>query len=73
MDLEGYVSVPTGVSAFWGEAEMVPRAWAECVLNVVWYREKGLGGHFAMYEQPESLVGDVREFVDEVEGRRESG
>lgn len=65
-DLQGFVKVKTGITAFKAEAEMVPRSWAETVCNVVWYKERHLGGHFAMYEQPEALVADIIEFVDMV-------
>lgn len=59
-----FVDVPTGVSAFGGEAEMVPRRWAEEKANVVWWREHAIGGHFAMYERPEEMVEDIIDFVN---------
>lgn len=58
-----YVTVPTGVSAFAAEVEMVPRSWAETKSNVVWWREHEIGGHFAMYERPEDMVEDFVDFV----------
>ncbi len=61
-----YLRVPTGVSAFAKEAEMVPRCWAERRANVVFWREHGRGGHFAAYEKPEELVGDLVEFFGAV-------
>jgi pimeloyl-ACP methyl ester carboxylesterase len=59
-----YVECPTGVSAFRGEPELSPRKWAETRANVVWWREHPLGGHFAMYERPEEMVGDIVDFVE---------
>jgi pimeloyl-ACP methyl ester carboxylesterase len=59
-----YVEVQTGVSALRWENEMVPRKWAEREANVIWWREHGRGGHFAVYEMPEEMVQDVVEFVD---------
>ena len=61
-----FVKVKTGVSAFRGESEMVPRSWAETEANVVWWREHEIGGHFAMYERPEEMVEDIVDFVKEV-------
>lgn len=61
-----YVEVPTGVSALRWENEMVPRKWAEREAKVVWWREHQRGGHFAIYEMPEEMVGDVVDFVDSV-------
>lgn len=58
-----FVTVPTGVSAFAQEAEMVPRSWAQEKANVVWWKEHELGGHFAMYERPEQMVEDIVDFV----------
>lgn len=57
-----YVTVPCGYSSLPKEIIMVPRAWAERVSNCVFYREHERGGHFAMYEVPEVLVGDCVEF-----------
>ncbi|KAL8834903.1 MAG: hypothetical protein Q9170_003545 [Blastenia crenularia] len=61
-----YESTPTGVSAFAGEMEMVPRSWAEGTANVVFWREHEQGGHFAAWENPEALAGDVVAFRREV-------
>ena len=56
---DGYVSVPTGVSAFGREVYMVPRAWTEGKFNVVEWKEWEKGGHFPAYERPEELSGDI--------------
>ena len=67
---KSYVPVPTGVSAFAAEPEMVPKTWAQTKANVVWWREHELGGHFAMYERPEEMVKDISDFVAETLGSR---
>ena len=68
-----FVEILTGVSAFAGESEPVPRAWVDKKANVVWWREHGIGGHFPMYERPVDLVEDVVDFVKQVlTGRRDA-
>jgi len=53
----------TGISVFKYDVLGTPRGWASTVLNVTYYKHHEEGGHFAGLEQPESLIGDVREFV----------
>lgn len=60
------VQVPTGVSAFGRELEMVPRSWAEKIYNVVFWEEHERGGHFAAYEKPKELAGDLDRFFHSV-------
>jgi pimeloyl-ACP methyl ester carboxylesterase len=45
-------------------AEIAPpvRRLAEQTNNIVHWSEFGRGGHFAAMEEPDLLVGDVREF-----------
>ncbi|KAL8878326.1 MAG: hypothetical protein Q9198_003837 [Flavoplaca austrocitrina] len=61
-----YESTPTGVSAFAGEMEMVPRSWAEGTANIVFWQEHEEGGHFAAWENPEALAGDMVQFFRSV-------
>ena len=61
-----FVQVPTGVSAFPKELGMVPRSWAERKANVVFWQEHASGGHFAAYERPMELVGDLTKFYRKV-------
>lgn len=61
-----YESTPTGVSAFAGEMEMVPRSWVEKTANVVFWQEHEKGGHFAAWENPEALAEDMRMFFHRV-------
>jgi epoxide hydrolase len=55
-------TVPTGVAVF--PEEIAPPVWrlAEQSNNVVHWSEFDRGGHFAAMEEPDLLVGDVREF-----------
>ena len=61
-----YVNVPSGVSAFPKELAVVPKSWAETKLKLVFYREHKQGGHFAAWEKPDELVGDMIEFYKSV-------
>jgi epoxide hydrolase len=55
---------PVGVALFPSDAVRPIRRWAERILPTLQrWTEMPRGGHFAALEQPELLVGDVREFV----------
>ncbi|KAH9846434.1 alpha/beta-hydrolase [Lenzites betulinus] len=60
--LEGtkYSSVPLGASYFPGELVRLPKSWTSMLGNVKFEAEHDKGGHFAAYEQPEKLAGDLR-------------
>ena len=58
----GHVEVPTGAIIFPYELFITPRRWAEAAYNITHWTEATRGGHFAAMEQPEVLVGDMREF-----------
>jgi epoxide hydrolase len=55
-------TVPTGVAVFPAEIAPPVRSLAEQSNNIVHWSEFGRGGHFAAMEEPDLLVGDVREF-----------
>jgi pimeloyl-ACP methyl ester carboxylesterase len=56
------VNVPVVVSAFPDELYQAPRSWAEKAYpHMIHYKKHDKGGHFAAWEQPELLVGDLRE------------
>ena len=57
-----YVGLPTGVAAFPKEIIRCPRHWCERLYNITHWTDMPRGGHFAALEQPDLLVGDVREF-----------
>ncbi|KAI8263991.1 putative epoxide hydrolase [Colletotrichum sp. SAR11_239] len=65
-DPEYYCEKPMGYSWFPYEIVPVPKAWAVTTGNLVWYRPHDKGGHFAAYEQPEALLGDVEDFLKQV-------
>lgn len=56
------VEVPTAVADFAKEIYRAPRRWLEPRYNLARYTSFERGGHFAALEQPEALLGDVREF-----------
>lgn len=39
---------------------LFPKSWARLVGPVVYEKEHSSGGHFAAWEQPESIAGDLR-------------
>lgn len=55
-------TVPTGVAVFPHEISPSIRRFAEPTNNIVHWSECDRGGHFAAMEQPDLLVGDVRQF-----------
>ncbi|KAF5522022.1 putative epoxide hydrolase [Colletotrichum aenigma] len=65
-DPKYYCEKPMGYSWFPYEIVPVPKAWAATTGNLVWYRPHDKGGHFAGYEQPEALLGDVEDFLKQV-------
>ncbi len=55
------VKAPIAVTRFPDELYPVPRSWAEQTYpTLIHYGEKPKGGHFAAFEQPESLVDELR-------------
>jgi pimeloyl-ACP methyl ester carboxylesterase len=54
------VTIPVAVSAFPDEIYQVPRTWAERAYpKLIHYNEVEMGGHFAAWEQPEILSGEL--------------
>jgi hypothetical protein len=55
------VKIPVVVSAFPEEICPIPRKWAEKAYpKLVYYKRHPKGAHFAAWEQPEALAGDLR-------------
>ncbi|KZP08679.1 alpha/beta-hydrolase, partial [Athelia psychrophila] len=52
--------IPMGVTYFPKELVSLPRAWMRRQGNLVFSNEHDKGGHFAAFEQPELLAGDLR-------------
>lgn len=62
------VGVPAAVADFPGEIVRAPREWAERLLSDLRrWTEMPRGGHFAAFEEPELLAGDLLGFLGEVE------
>jgi pimeloyl-ACP methyl ester carboxylesterase len=56
------VKVPVVVSVFPEELYEAPRSWAEKAFpKMIYYKKHDKGGHFAAWEEPQLLVGDMRE------------
>ncbi|KUJ10363.1 alpha/beta-hydrolase [Mollisia scopiformis] len=62
------INKPFGFSWFPNEIAPVPRNWVESTTDekLIYWREHEKGGHFAALERPETLWGDLKEFVDQV-------
>ncbi|KAL0580616.1 hypothetical protein V5O48_001346 [Marasmius crinis-equi] len=56
-------TIPLGVSHFPKELYVPPRLWTRQVGNLVFEAEHSSGGHFAAYEKPKALVGDLRKML----------
>jgi pimeloyl-ACP methyl ester carboxylesterase len=55
------VTIPTAVSVFPDELYPAPRSWAEKAYpKLIHYNKLNKGGHFAAWEQPDLLVGELR-------------
>jgi pimeloyl-ACP methyl ester carboxylesterase len=55
------IAIPVAVSAFPDELFQCPRSWAEAAFpKLIHYNKLPKGGHFAAWEQPELLVGELR-------------
>jgi pimeloyl-ACP methyl ester carboxylesterase len=55
------VKVPVAASVFPTEMYQAPKSWAEQAYpRLIHYNRLGKGGHFAAWEQPEALVGEMR-------------
>jgi pimeloyl-ACP methyl ester carboxylesterase len=56
------ISVPAAVSVFPEEVYQAPRSWTERAYSkLLLYKKHDTGGHFAAWERPALLVGDLRE------------
>jgi pimeloyl-ACP methyl ester carboxylesterase len=69
--VQGRVEVPTGCAIFPKELYRAPRRWAEAHYNITHWSEMPRGGHFAAWEEPELLAGDLRAFFGSI--RRQAG
>ncbi|KAJ7081331.1 Alpha/Beta hydrolase protein [Mycena belliarum] len=53
-------TIPLGISHFPGDSMVFPKSWTRAMGNVVFDGEHDSGGHFAAYERPQELAGDLR-------------
>lgn len=60
------VEVPMAGAIFPAEIYRSSRRFAEAIFNVVHWSEFDRGGHFAAMEQPDTLMADLRSFVDQI-------
>ena len=60
--VSSYVQVPTGVGVFPKELYRGSRRQAEKLYNIVHWTKHDKGGHFAVLEQPDAFVRDIRAF-----------
>ena len=55
------VSLPAAVTVFPDEYVTAPRSWTEQAYHkLIYFNEAGRGGHFAAWEQPDVLSGELR-------------
>ncbi len=59
--LTTYLGAPLGVSSFPREILSPPQDWITHMGDLRWHKEQTEGGHFASVEQPDRLVGNMRE------------
>ncbi|KAJ7301612.1 Alpha/Beta hydrolase protein [Mycena albidolilacea] len=53
-------TIPLGISQFPKDILVLPKSWTRALGNVVFDADHERGGHFAAYEKPEDLAGDLR-------------
>jgi pimeloyl-ACP methyl ester carboxylesterase len=60
-DIRG-ITIPVAVTAYPDEIYTAPQSWAEKAYpNLIHYNKAPKGGHFAVWEQPEFFVSEMRE------------
>lgn len=69
-DLQPVVQAPTGVTQFTVDLprEMLNEDVIRMMYNLVYYRQREVGGHFAAAESPEAVVEDIRTTVERARG-----
>jgi hypothetical protein len=61
-----YVDVPVGISRFDKEILSMPKLWNLTLGPIVFQAEHWTGGHFAAFEEPDLLVGDLRKMFAKI-------
>lgn len=62
---QGYIDVPVGIARFEKDVMLFPKSWNGTLGNVVYESVYKKGGHFAGFERPDALVGDLRKMFGE--------
>ncbi|KAK0921942.1 hypothetical protein LTR57_008306 [Friedmanniomyces endolithicus] len=63
MEEHNRVSVPFGYTSFYWDTEPSSKRAVERTGNLVYYKERNDGGHYAALEDPEGIIEDVRELA----------
>ncbi len=63
---EDFIKVPVGVAKYPFPDSFPEKGFVERGFNVVYWKEKDTGGHFAAMEVPEVFAADVRAFVSAI-------
>ncbi|KAF8446764.1 Alpha/Beta hydrolase protein [Terfezia claveryi] len=68
---QAYSSVPMGISCFPKELVRIPPWWMGRLHPIRSIKEHHKGGHFAAWENPDAIVGDLREYFTTIVAERE--
>ena len=60
-------NVPLGIARFENDNILLPKLWNKTMGPLVLESLYEKGGHFAAYERPDAIIGDLREMFAEVE------
>lgn len=55
-----YADVPLGISRFLNDLVLLPKSWNRTLGPIVYEAEHEKGGHFAAWERPGAIIGDLR-------------
>ncbi|KAK4693145.1 hypothetical protein P7C71_g4202, partial [Lecanoromycetidae sp. Uapishka_2] len=60
-----YIDVPLGVARFSKDLVLLPKLWNHTMGPIVFESEYESGGHFAAWERPDAVIGDLRAMFKE--------
>ena len=63
MEPHNRITVPFGYTSFFWDTEPSSKRAVELTGNLVFYKERDEGGHYAAAEDPEGIVEDVRQLA----------
>ncbi|KAI0134196.1 microsomal epoxide hydrolase [Xylariales sp. AK1849] len=69
--LADWQNVKVGLGHFPGDIVLDPSVWTRTLGHIVYEKDHPGGGHFAAWEKPEAIVGDLREMFGAKGGARE--